>query len=931
MIEKKANGTREKNRTTSACRTRRHEASFYTTFFIAALSAPTAAAFHQFAHRESVCQYLDVRQARCTCAKFLSMISFQNESPGFAWKRRHAKSVFEGIRGVSFPLSQNITSSSTTYATLPDSGKEGRMRRMLSLSALVKEAQEESFRGLVQNIRQVNETEDLGINNNNVIPSNVRIPPDVLQYQANANLNRGLVSQLLPLAVATTADSISKVGEVMPQDKPRKRTQRQYAGRAIAGLIAALAEEALDLNVEVHTQHHTPLWRKTVDCVKISFSKLGFKPLRIRGVEFLSQTVKEWEGGLNWKEKREYAENLRTALMSGRNRFVFNRLFGTKASDQNVEFQEEIAVNAVEAFRQMDTDNSGTLEKEELLAALNMAVSDRQDIETVDRRQLAGSTSTTNEVDLALSSASSSDATNSLLPSWTASRTEAVLERLAARLVQLYDFNGNGVVDQSEYLTMVEDMAELRRSKRSNLQPKLLHRTGLRYISNMLASSLWNLFTNRDDEEAAVSSSKTNESNVEEAFEVLEIDDISVSNLSTTVLDANRGELLKHTVPLRIPKGDPMLVGPHTGEGSILIENLKLDLRRLVFGAVPIIKNLVPGGPLILEPFTLTATGSFKKDDIMESVLLQAGLKRLVARALRRRVRSFRDIVDGAHFFGRTWTLASKEAPQVDLPEITNVEFDAQDRMIITGRARLRTSLTAPEINNAFKLRTKFGTREDGRMIRLDEPELALVVECPRVIERNIVLICKSLGLPIPKRPEPLYTYFPLVSNVKVSENDGFDLGQDNCIKTIEIRNGSLRFEICSILRPGRFLGNHYLAFSVPNRTFIITLDRVLEGVKAARHNKRLMRQTEKEYAGQNFRRTSPAQSDLRFAEPEKTKSKAKKPMVAANPLKENFLSRFVRGYMGASSMTAEEREEELNERLTEALSEWFGRQIVRP
>jgi len=65
------------------------------------------------------------------------------------------------------------------------------------------------------------------------------------------------------------------------------------------------------------------------------------------------------------------------------------------------------------------------------------------------------------------------------------------------------------------------------------------------------------------------------------------------------------------------------------------------------------------------------------------------------------------------------------------------VEFDAQDRMIITGRARLRTSLTAPEINNAFKLRTKFGTREDGRMIRLDEPELALVVECPRVIERK--------------------------------------------------------------------------------------------------------------------------------------------------------------------------------------------------
>jgi hypothetical protein len=68
-----------------------------------------------------------------------------------------------------------------------------------------------------------------------------------------------------------------------------------------------------------------------------------------------------------------------------------------------------------------------------------------------------------------------------------------------------------------------------------------------------------------------------------------------------------------------------------------------------------------------LEPFNVTVTGSFNKDDIMESVLLQAGLNRLVARALRRRVRSFRDLVDGAHFFGRTWTLASKEAPQVDV------------------------------------------------------------------------------------------------------------------------------------------------------------------------------------------------------------------------------------------------------------------------
>ena len=42
------------------------------------------------------------------------------------------------------------------------------------------------------------------------------------------------------------------------------------------------------------------------------------------------------------------------------------------------------------------------------------------------------------------------------------------------------------------------------------------------------------------------------------------------------------------------------------------------------------------------------------------------------------------------------------------------------------------------------------------------------------------------------------------------------------------------------VLRPGRFLGNHYLAFTVPQRTFIITMDRVWNGVRAARENKKV-------------------------------------------------------------------------------------------
>ncbi len=133
----------------------------------------------------------------------------------------------------------------------------------------------------------------------------------------------------------------------------------------------------------------------------------------------------------------------------------------------------------------------------------------------------------------------------------------------------------------------------------------------------------------------------------------------------------------------------------------------------------------------------MTITASFNRDDILESALLDDGLRRLVARALRRRVRSFRDLLDGAVFYGRTWNMASKQAPVVEVPKLTNVEFDKKDRLIITGRAKVRASPDQPFVENSFKLRTKLGTRENGQYIRLEEPELALMLECPKTIEKK--------------------------------------------------------------------------------------------------------------------------------------------------------------------------------------------------
>lgn len=122
---------------------------------------------------------------------------------------------------------------------------------------------------------------------------------------------------------------------------------------------------------------------------------------------------------------------------------------------------------------------------------------------------------------------------------------------------------------------------------------------------------------------------------------------------------------------------------------------------------------------------------------MLESVLLDDGLRRLVARALKRRVRSIRDLVDGAVFYGRTWNMASKQAPVVEVPKLTDVEFDNKNRLIITGRAKVRTSPDQPFVENSFKLRTKLGTRENGQYIRLEEPELALMIECPKQFEKK--------------------------------------------------------------------------------------------------------------------------------------------------------------------------------------------------
>jgi hypothetical protein len=566
----------------------RQESSFFAALFIAALTAPTVGAFKGELCLRSRQQntvfpprWKDRRPLlRCSCSSrsIMDMNSSQNE-PHFMWKRRHARSVFEGIRGISLrnSQSQSTSNASPSHSTIISQEDPGQTERLVSLSTLVKQAQEEAT--------SQNWNKDVISSAMNVFSLSTHIPSGVSDQKINGHATEDLKSHLQASTETSTTTVSSTLEHVLspPPDsevgKRRKRSQREYVGRTMAGLIAALAEEALDLKVEVHAKHRSPLWRKTVDSIKISFSKLGFKPLRIRGVEVLSETVKDWESGLQGTEKLDYARNLKTATIveGGSEGYGFKNLFGFGKNKDGM--------NAEEAFRQMDTDNSGTLDQEELVAALNMAVSDHQETQV--------STRTPVEVEATPSRTYRFVEPGTPNPTWAASRTEAVLERLAARLVQLYDLNGNGVVDQSEYLTMVQDMAELRRSKREKLLLKVKRRFSRGYMRNLIIKSLSNYFVRwGGDEKSSKDESNKNQPDSEESLEVLEVDDVPVVDQPDDTLEADKEEIFKHSSSIKIPKYDPLLVGSQTGEGSILIENLKLDLRRLVFGAVPILKKV---------------------------------------------------------------------------------------------------------------------------------------------------------------------------------------------------------------------------------------------------------------------------------------------------------------------------------------------------
>jgi hypothetical protein len=238
------------------------------------------------------------------------------------------------------------------------------------------------------------------------------------------------------------------------------------------GLLNAVAEEIEDLDVELSTIRQTPIWRKELKEVRVNFSRLGFKPLRM--------------GGSNMADEDEENDPKDTLF--------------------------SLVECADEAFDRIDKDNSGTLDREEIAQALSMISVLETDKDSI--------------------------------------------EELASELVDLYDVNGDGVVDREEYQHMVEDMAKIRPKKSNDGEGPL----------DAVKKSMQSFSEGISKKAAAVASAASEVASA--ASEKLRSKDQPTETLEMQM-------------------------------GSITLSDVKLDLRRLVFGGIPIIKRVSQGNALM--------------------------------------------------------------------------------------------------------------------------------------------------------------------------------------------------------------------------------------------------------------------------------------------------------------------------------------------
>jgi len=413
----------------------------------------------------------------------------------------------------------------------------------------------------------------------------------------------------------------------------------------LAGVILALASESSGLEVEVATNNNNSnnncLGHKHFDYVRISFSRLGFQPLQL--------------GGLTERD-----------------------LFSLSSSLSSP--HRDVSMTVDEAFTRIDLDNNGFLDQTELATSLRDvlregAVGESHSVSARLNEDEHTSHYETNFIPLLRSPPPSIHENAPRLASLGAGHrgrrqikrsNPEMINNLASELLALYDLDANGRLDKEEYKLMVEDIACIK--KEEELKRRLILTEEREFKAKekeiFCNQSLFKL---------------TRLQRIASWFRRIilrhKVDNIMNNYYVKSSADGDLCSVDFEEEPSAAATATGTATGTATATatataiGSIELDDFTLDLRQFLLGNLPFFKRFRPGGNLILTPIVINAEGSFTAEDILNSPLLIAGIRRLVARAFRVRVRDVRDLLDGALIFGRQWTQNSENEPSVEVSE----------------------------------------------------------------------------------------------------------------------------------------------------------------------------------------------------------------------------------------------------------------------
>ena len=355
-----------------------------------------------------------------------------------------------------------------------------------------------------------------------------------------------------------------------------RRNTKSMAGmtaRTLTGLLSALAEESEGLSVRMHAREDTPIWRKEIDNLSIEFTRLGFKPLSMGGPDqqLAPSTpsvanAKKGEGAT--KERKTPFTAFKKATQHPKAKPPRARIASTFIGANDVDDSDSCPVEVIDesmlgvscadtAFDAIDVDKSGALDKDEIADALAMAA-----------------TSGTS------SSSKQSSISDSLAGTVANDEDRKVINQLAKQLVDLYDTNEDGVIDRMEYQSMVEDMAALRQVQKEREQK--LEEKQRQDASSNAGDSWWSSAVNtvlRGNYDATAENDETlDDETLIQQLNEKEVIDISDDPVTDDILVMTESALQDDDTPENM--------------GKIELEDLKIDLRQLVFGAMPGVKHV---------------------------------------------------------------------------------------------------------------------------------------------------------------------------------------------------------------------------------------------------------------------------------------------------------------------------------------------------